>query len=89
MVGERLKKFRKQQGSSQEEFADRLCISQSWCCNLEKQSIGFTTDVLYRICKELKIDITQLLNANMEITPPPQRNRMGLKINTVRRRSKI
>lgn len=65
MIGDRLKYFRKEKQLTQEELADLLCISQSWYSKLESKSEGFTVELIHRIAKVLKIDASQLLNANM------------------------
>jgi transcriptional regulator with XRE-family HTH domain len=66
MIGDRLKHFRKQNQLTQEAMADLICVSQSWYSKLESKSEGFTVELIHRIAKVLKIDASQLLNANMQ-----------------------
>ncbi len=72
MIGDRLKTFRKAKGYSQEYMAIEMCLSQSQYSRLERKSENFTIEYLQRAAKILQIDVTQLLNANMLVTPPPE-----------------
>ncbi len=68
MIGDRLKKFRKDLGFSQERMADQMYLSQSQYSRLENRSDGFTINQLIRAAKILKIEVSQLLNASMTST---------------------
>ncbi len=68
MIGDRIKIFRKNKGLSQEEMADKMCMSQSQYSRLESKNEELTILHLERAARIFEIDITQLLNANMQVT---------------------
>lgn len=70
MIGDRIKMFRKNKGFSQEEMADKMCISQSQYSRIERKSENLTISYLEHAARIFEIDVTQLLNANTQITSP-------------------
>lgn len=59
-IGKRIVKLRKQRGMKQVELAAKLNIEDSALRRIESGRTNPTTKTLYRIAKELDVDITKL-----------------------------
>lgn len=60
-IGERLKLYRIQNGYSQSQFCEQIGISPEFLSELEHGKVGFSTDILYKLCKHYKISADYLL----------------------------
>jgi len=62
VLGAQIKRLRKLRGLTQVELADKLGITQAYLAQLESGvRANPTLDLLQRIAKALKVDITKLL----------------------------
>jgi len=65
--GENLRKYRKECGLTQEEFAEKLKISPQFYANVENGTKGMSMEVLYRLTKVADVNLNSFLAE--EITP--------------------
>ena len=63
-VGKRIRKYREEAGLSQEELAHRCGLYRTYIGHLENGRYSPSAYILVRICKSLKITISQLLPNN-------------------------
>lgn len=60
-VGDRIKILRKSQGLSQDEFAQKLGLSQGFISNVEKSRVQFTLEHIISIANIFKVDLNWLI----------------------------
>lgn len=63
LIGQAIKKYRKQRGLTQEQLADMVCISISYLTKIEALNCDqpFSLEVLLDISEVLEVSIHQLL----------------------------
>jgi len=61
MLGEELRKARKEAGITQEELAARAGLHYTYISHLERNKKSPTIDSLFRICKALGISASSLI----------------------------
>lgn len=62
MLGEKLKKERLRIGLSQERLAEKAGVHRTYISFLERNVKSPTLDVLFRICKALRIKPSTIIN---------------------------
>lgn len=61
IIGENLRRIRKNRKLTQEQMADILEISQARYSNYENAKFLITTDILYTLCKKLNISADKII----------------------------
>lgn len=65
-TGERVRRFRKEKGWSQEELARKCGISQNFVGQIERGTRSMSLDTFARLCTELEVGADALLCENTE-----------------------
>jgi len=68
MIGDNIKRIRELEGITQEELADRACVSQYSVSSYEKGKTSPTVTVLFRLAKTLDIPVASLLGIKTKFT---------------------
>ena len=68
MIGDNIKRIRELEGITQEELADRVCVSQYSISSYEKGKTSPTVTVLFRLAKALDIPVASLLGIKTKFT---------------------
>mgnify|MGYP002713868581 FL=1 len=63
-IGENIKKVRKEQNATQEEFAKKLGISRSYLSDIENNRKNISTNTLRNISEKLNVSINYLSEKN-------------------------
>lgn len=61
IVGERIRRKRKQLGLTQEQLAESIERSQKYCADIERGSCGMSVDMMLRLCFALRMSPSTLL----------------------------
>ena len=64
LIGQNLKKIRKEFGDSQEKLAEKINMSRGFISHLESSKVdtGVSIDTLFNIAKEYNMDIRNFFN---------------------------
>ena len=65
-IGNNVRDFRKQRGLTQEQLAEKVGISTSFCANIERGSKGASLCVLKEIADTLEVSVDRLLSEEEE-----------------------
>lgn len=68
MIGEKIKKLRREFELSQKEFAQRIGITQGFLSDIEGNKKNFNSDIILNISREFNIDMNEFLSDSEKFT---------------------
>ncbi len=66
LVGDNLRKLRKQFKLTQQELSDRVNVSRETISRIENNRTNPTTEIVYLICDKLGVSVSRLMSDSRE-----------------------